>query len=436
MANRQYIGARYVPKYYENPDGSNNWLTGVPYEPLTIVTYADIQFISKKPVPANITSPNENPEYWIASAQGGGISQDILDQINNNTNNIADINKEITDINNEINKISTEKKKYVFMTNSWGSYLVNNKNYIQMAGDILGLTENSDYYNISVGGASFAYNIGTNNYYDNLIARNIQDKEAITDIFVFGGANDYAPADEVRTGIERFANYVKTDFPNATIHLAFLTKDLRAIVKNYEIGAIEEYMKISNYGGTYVKNSEYAFCRYSDFNESLFHPTISAVPYLARVTAEMIKSNSIDVIREMQITVTAKSGCTINEYQQKMRMKQCNDTVYIYSYNNQSALFNIIIDNPTFVNNCEINISDTFFYGVTGSNKAPFFNCLGLKLVGSDYQVISSSVRMGLNALTALTDTKANLTFNSIIATTDTGAKTYQIFGECCISTL
>lgn len=40
MAVRQYIGARYVPKYFENPDGSNDWLEGVTYEPLTIVTYA------------------------------------------------------------------------------------------------------------------------------------------------------------------------------------------------------------------------------------------------------------------------------------------------------------------------------------------------------------------------------------------------------------
>lgn len=443
MATRQYIGARYVPKFFENPDGGNEWLNGIPYDALTIVSYADIRFISKKPVPANVGSPNNNPDYWIVSAQGGGISQDILNQINENTENVASlktsvakINGDVSDMQEEISHISTGKKKYVFMTNSWGSYVIDNKNYIQMAGDMLGLTENSDYYNISVGGASFAYNIGTKNYYDNLVNRNIPDKEAITDIFVFGGANDYAPADEVRTGIKRFAEYVKTAFPNARIHLAFLTKDLRKIVKNYEIGAIQEYMKISEYGGTYVKNSEYVFCKYSDFDETLFHPTLTALNYLARSMAQMVISDSIDVVREMEISVSAKSGCQINEYQGKVRMKQCNNNVYIYSYNNQSALFNVVITSPSYFNNCEINFSDTFFYGTTGTNKAPFFNCLGLKLVDSEYQVVSSSIRMGLTALTAEAGSKPELTLKTEIATSDTGAKTYQIYGECCISAL
>ena len=38
--NSQYIGARYVPKFYVNPDDeSTNWKAGVTYEALTIVTY-------------------------------------------------------------------------------------------------------------------------------------------------------------------------------------------------------------------------------------------------------------------------------------------------------------------------------------------------------------------------------------------------------------
>lgn len=67
MALHQYIGARYVPKFYENSDGTNEWRSGVIYEPLTIVTYNGNSYTSKKPVPANIGNPSANPDYWVAT---------------------------------------------------------------------------------------------------------------------------------------------------------------------------------------------------------------------------------------------------------------------------------------------------------------------------------------------------------------------------------
>lgn len=67
MALHQYIGARYVPKFYENSVGTAEWRSGVIYEPLTIVTYNNNSYTSKKTVPANIGDPSSNPEYWVAT---------------------------------------------------------------------------------------------------------------------------------------------------------------------------------------------------------------------------------------------------------------------------------------------------------------------------------------------------------------------------------
>ena len=65
---RQYIGARYVPKYYENsldPD-STEWESNVAYDPLTIVTLPNLHsYISKKFVPASVGTPADNREYWL-----------------------------------------------------------------------------------------------------------------------------------------------------------------------------------------------------------------------------------------------------------------------------------------------------------------------------------------------------------------------------------
>lgn len=67
MAATQYIGARYVPMFYNNSDNTADWRPGVVYEPLTIVTYNGNSYTSRKPVPASIGNPSENPEYWAST---------------------------------------------------------------------------------------------------------------------------------------------------------------------------------------------------------------------------------------------------------------------------------------------------------------------------------------------------------------------------------
>lgn len=70
MANLQYIGARYVPKFYLNPDDqSNDWKSGVLYEALMIVTYNNDSYTSKKVVPDDIGDPENNPEYWACTTK-------------------------------------------------------------------------------------------------------------------------------------------------------------------------------------------------------------------------------------------------------------------------------------------------------------------------------------------------------------------------------
>ena len=66
MATRQYIGARYVTKIYENSldPSSAEWEANVNYEPLTMVTYNNGSYLSKRTVPGNVGNPASNPTYW------------------------------------------------------------------------------------------------------------------------------------------------------------------------------------------------------------------------------------------------------------------------------------------------------------------------------------------------------------------------------------
>lgn len=83
MATLQYIGARYVPNFYLNSQGTPDWESGVAYEPLTIVTYNNNSYTSRKPVPAEIGNPSANTEYWaqtgVYNAQIGQLQNDVSD---------------------------------------------------------------------------------------------------------------------------------------------------------------------------------------------------------------------------------------------------------------------------------------------------------------------------------------------------------------------
>lgn len=59
LINRQYVGARYVPKIM------GEWNKALQYEALSIVTYKGNSFTSKIPVPSNIDI--NNTDYWVST---------------------------------------------------------------------------------------------------------------------------------------------------------------------------------------------------------------------------------------------------------------------------------------------------------------------------------------------------------------------------------
>lgn len=61
---RQYVGARYVPLFYEGNNGAQ-WEPNVYYDALTIVMWNSNSYTSKIPVPANVGNPQYNPKYWV-----------------------------------------------------------------------------------------------------------------------------------------------------------------------------------------------------------------------------------------------------------------------------------------------------------------------------------------------------------------------------------
>lgn len=137
LINRQYVGARYVPKIM------GEWNKTLQYEALSVVTYMGNSFTSKVPVPANSIDIN-NTDYWVNTgnynaqideltkvvknyktfatpkmygAIGDGVTDDtlaILNCIYNNDNILLDMNYLVHCTNNEKINIKKVTVNYCF----------------------------------------------------------------------------------------------------------------------------------------------------------------------------------------------------------------------------------------------------------------------------------------------------------------------------------
>ena len=94
MAIRNYVGARYVPKFADPVE----WQSNTSYEAMVIVTYNNASYTSKVPVPPTVGNPAENSNYWALTgnynAQVEEYRQetaDIKTKVNTNTNSINNL---------------------------------------------------------------------------------------------------------------------------------------------------------------------------------------------------------------------------------------------------------------------------------------------------------------------------------------------------------
>ena len=118
MATRQYIGARYVPKIM------GDWTANTLYEPLSIVTYNLASYTSKKIVPSNIGSPDQNPEYWACTgaynAQITNLQNTVDGFIEDQTEKNGEIDLALSALDGRIDNIEDEieRNEYIIIGDS------------------------------------------------------------------------------------------------------------------------------------------------------------------------------------------------------------------------------------------------------------------------------------------------------------------------------
>lgn len=234
MSVVQYIGARYVPKFYENPNGSNDWLSGVSYEPLTVVTYASNNYTSKKPVPATVGNPAANPEYWVSTGVYNAQVETIRQGLVTAQGDIDDLE---TALNADIANLNTLKQQYynfkgrkvLFVGDSYAQgYSPDGSvtGWPARVVTLLGIPSNTVR---ASGGIGFYHNIDGVSFYN--IADDVTDKDSYTDVVICGGRNDYdATYSQLIAAVKNVITHYKSIFTNAVIHVGMIAYSNETVV--------------------------------------------------------------------------------------------------------------------------------------------------------------------------------------------------------------
>lgn len=204
LNNRQYVGARYVPKLM------GEWNKALQYEPLSIVTHLGNSFTSKVPVPVNIDITNT--DYWVNT---GNYNAQVEAYRRETSQLKADLNNETA------NRKNADKDNILWIGDS---YSVNYNH--KLPNGVRDMLNAKNWYEYSKGGAGFAGKWGGANFNDLIeLAKNEMSdtqKEMIKYVYIVGGANDSSFLwTQLKDNVVSTVQNAKNSFPNAQVCFIF-----------------------------------------------------------------------------------------------------------------------------------------------------------------------------------------------------------------------
>ncbi len=294
---REYVGARYVPKFMGTFDATQS------YEALCVVDNGlGTSYISKIPTPAG--TPLTNTTYWAVYGSSSGAIINLQNQIDNIENvEIPGINADIQTLTSRLNSAHTlSEKKYVFVGDSYAaSYDTLGCSWLRDFVNNYDIPA-TNYYDATYSGTGFTTTRTFKNNIENII-NTITDPDDITDVVVLGGINDvlYGTISDIGSAITDFCTYCRTQFPNAAISIGFVGNIINAHTEDMfnAINIFIDYSKINSVN--YLHNIEFVLRnkRYMNLTHLVgglaFHPNQYGTLTIARHLAECLLSGYADV---------------------------------------------------------------------------------------------------------------------------------------------
>lgn len=314
---RQYIGARYVPKFYEGVNNSHEWASGVQYEPLTIVTYANNSYTSKKPVPSTVGAPNLNPEYWANTgnynAQVGALTESV-DALTGRVDTMEPaLTEAVTVLDDEVLPKLTANDRTRYVIAIGDSYGIDTASWSGWISQFINTwnAQGGHAFGLGTGGAGWVAAPQGKNYLQTLQAAASQvtgHEKDVTDIVVLGGYNDASTDTTVanlNAAMAAFRTYVKATYPNASVKVGFIG------IQNNDNEMMDKLIDYCKYwkdgaainGFTYCENFEhiltnddYVFAADGNAN-SHFHPNTTGNSRVAAALAAFLTSGVYHMIQ-------------------------------------------------------------------------------------------------------------------------------------------
>lgn len=284
LINRQYVGARYVPKVM------GEWNKALSYEALSIVTYMGNSFTSKIPVPANIDISNKT--YWVNTGNYNA-------QVEAYRQETARLNN---DLNNEIINRKNDTKDNILWIGD--SYSVNYNH--KLPNGVRDMLNAKNWYEYSKGGAGFA-GAWAGASFNDLIeqAKNemsASQKEMIKYVYIVGGANDSSFSwTDIKPKVVSTVQNARNSFPNAQVCFIFAScafttyQDLHTKTKNM---ANDNYVPC-------IFAMPYYYLSGTFYNADNLHYTEEATNYIISVISNLLcGSNYIPAV-----TSTSSKAC-------------------------------------------------------------------------------------------------------------------------------
>lgn len=302
---RQYIGARYVPKFYENSDGTAAWRSGVIYEALTIVTYNGNSYTSKKTVPASVGNPSANTDYWVATGLFNEQVAALSQRMNTAEQNIDTLTGLVDNV---------EAEQIVVLADSYGQSRGTGTNpFIDRLQNAL---PDKRIFKNAAGGRSMAQR--PNQEYDTyqtglqalVASASGLDLSAATDIYIVGLINDSLdtlPTEDVVRAIQSMYNYVLVTFSGKVriiyvpfgVYLATTnTQRARELYYATEASAMAASGRVTE---AWIENAAFVLIRRDRLNSDLLHPSYEGQDALFEFMMRLIRGQRVDVHHHMTL---------------------------------------------------------------------------------------------------------------------------------------
>lgn len=301
MANRQYIGARYVPLFMgvHNPNKS--------YEALSIVTDANAatSYTSKKTVPVGIAL--NNSEYWAIT---GTMSGAILDL----QNRVGSVENEIDDINTKLSG------KILFVSDSYGTTYGNPAGDNTTIASTIEAITGIDTINLSLSGSGFIRDTGNGTFYAglvDLVNSGSINPEEYSYLIVAAGRNDWnASESSLDAAVANFYNYAKSIFVNAGMYFGFIANGMNDATHGTKEQQMDCFYAIKKacdkLGVKWLNGVECVMHDYSLMYTDYIHPNVNGKKELGMAIVQCLKGFSYTMSKKFKpITVSAKSGYTV-----------------------------------------------------------------------------------------------------------------------------